>query len=138
MTRAAHTDAVATTTDGPQTAPPVDALPLDRKRLFSAFALTPLLSGFYPAIFLAEPSIMPIGLLLAYASTALFGIPLVIYFNGAMSVSGGFISLAELRALCQQCCFMRWHYCRITCNPSAPSPCWACSSGVAPPALCSG
>jgi hypothetical protein len=65
----------------PYTAPPVDALPLDRKRLFTAFALTPLLSGFYPAIFLAEPSIMPVGLVLAYASTVLFGIPLVLYFD---------------------------------------------------------
>ena len=65
----------------PQTAPPPEALPLDRKRLFTAFTLTPLLAGFYPAIFLAEPSIMPIGLLLSYASTVLFGIPLVIYFD---------------------------------------------------------
>src|SRR5262249_39496823 len=32
------------------------------------------------AIFLAEPAIMPLGLLLAYASTVLFGIPLVLYF----------------------------------------------------------
>jgi hypothetical protein len=54
---------------------------LDRKRLFTAFCLTPLLAGFYPAIFLAEPSLMPIGLLLAYASTAVFGIPLVAYFD---------------------------------------------------------
>jgi hypothetical protein len=65
----------------PQIAPPPEALPLDRKRLFTAFALTPLLAGFYPAIFLAEPSIMPIGLLLSYASTVLFGIPLVMYFD---------------------------------------------------------
>jgi hypothetical protein len=67
--------------DLPQIAPPPEALPLDRKRLFTAFALTPLLAGFYPAIFLAEPSIMPIGLLLSYASTVLFGIPLVMYFD---------------------------------------------------------
>jgi hypothetical protein len=65
----------------PHAAPPSEALPLDRKRLFTAFALTPLLAGFYPAIFLAEPSIMPIGLLLSYASTVLFGIPLVMYFD---------------------------------------------------------
>src|SRR6266702_4387807 len=65
----------------PQIAPPPEALPLDRRRLLTAFALTPLLAGFYPAIFLAEPSIMPLGLLLAYASTVLFGIPLVIYFD---------------------------------------------------------
>lgn len=65
----------------PQSAPPPDALPLDRKRLFTAFVLTPLLAGFYPAIFLAEPTIMPLSLLLAYVSTALFGIPLVIYFD---------------------------------------------------------
>jgi hypothetical protein len=65
----------------PQTAPPPEALPLDRKRLFTAFALTPLLAGFYPAIFLAEPSVMPIGLVLAYASTVLFGVPLVLYFD---------------------------------------------------------
>ncbi len=65
----------------PQIAPPPEALPLDRKRLFTAFALTPLLAGFYPAIFLAEPGIMPIGLLLSYASTVLFGIPLVMYFD---------------------------------------------------------
>jgi hypothetical protein len=66
--------------DLPQTAPP-DALPLDRRRLLTAFALTPLLAGFYPALFMAEPSIMPLGLLLAYVSTVLFGIPLVIYFD---------------------------------------------------------
>lgn len=65
----------------PQTAPPPAAEPLDRKRLFTAFALTPLLSGFYPAIFLAEPSLMPIGLVLAYASTVFFGVPLVAYFD---------------------------------------------------------
>jgi hypothetical protein len=65
----------------PQNAPHPETMPLDGKRLLTAFALTPLLAGFYPAIFLAEPSIMPIGLALAYASTALFGIPLVVYFN---------------------------------------------------------
>src|SRR5262249_1996742 len=54
---------------------------LERRRLVTAFALTPLLSGFYPAVFLAEPAIMPIALLLAYTSTALFGIPLVFCFN---------------------------------------------------------
>jgi hypothetical protein len=64
-----------------ETGPPSAPGPLDRKRLFTAFCLTPLLAGFYPAIFLAEPSLMPIGLLLAYASTALFGIPLVAYFD---------------------------------------------------------
>jgi hypothetical protein len=57
-----------------------DEGPLDRKRLFTAFTLTPLLAGFYPAIFLAEPSVMPIGLVLAYASAAAFGIPLVLFF----------------------------------------------------------
>lgn len=55
--------------------------PLDRKRLLTAIALTPLLAGFYPAIFLAEPAIMPLGLGLAYASTLLFGVPLVLYFD---------------------------------------------------------
>jgi len=50
--------------DLPQTVPPPEALPLDRRRLLTAFAVTPLLAGFYPAIFLAEPSIMPLGLLL--------------------------------------------------------------------------
>jgi fermentation-respiration switch protein FrsA (DUF1100 family) len=43
--------------------------------------LTPLLAGFYPAIFLAEPSLMLVGLVLAYVSTAVFGIPLVAYFD---------------------------------------------------------
>ena len=33
--------------DLPQTAPPPEAMPLDRGRLLTAFALTPLLSGFY-------------------------------------------------------------------------------------------
>ena len=50
-------------------------------RLFTAFCLTPLLAGFYPAIFLAEPSLMPVGLVLAYGSTVVFGIPLVAYFD---------------------------------------------------------
>jgi hypothetical protein len=65
----------------PATKPPDDAALLDRKRLFTAFVLTPLLAGFYPAIFLAEPSIMPIGLVLAYVSAFLFGVPLVLWFS---------------------------------------------------------
>jgi hypothetical protein len=88
MTRAVHTATLPPAEPKPdpgaalpQSAPPPEALPLDRNRLFTAFALTPLLAGFYPAIFLAEPSIMPIGLLLAYASTTVFGIPLVMYFH---------------------------------------------------------
>ena len=67
--------------DLPHTAPPAPGEPLDWKRLFTAFCLTPLLAGFYPAIFLAEPSLMPVGLVLAYASTVVFGIPLVAYFD---------------------------------------------------------
>ncbi len=67
--------------DLPQSAPPPNRGPLDHKRLFTAFALTHMLAGFYPAIFLAEPSPMPIGLTLSYASTVLFGVPLVIYFD---------------------------------------------------------
>jgi len=63
--------------DGLGTQLPAEQERLDRKRLFTAFALTPLLAGFYPAIFLAEPSIMPITLVLAYVSAALLGIPLV-------------------------------------------------------------
>src|SRR5689334_6099217 len=66
--------------DLPQTTPLPHAAPLERRRLVTAFALTPLLAGFYPAIFLAAPEMMPLSLLLAYASTALFGIPLVLYF----------------------------------------------------------
>jgi hypothetical protein len=54
--------------------------PLDGRRLLTAFVLTPLLAGFYPAIFLAEPSLMPLGLIAAYLSTVLFGVPLVYYF----------------------------------------------------------
>jgi hypothetical protein len=65
----------------PKTAAPPEVPPLDRKRLFTAFTLTPMLAGFYPAILLAEPSLMPIGLLLSYGSTVLFGIPLVVYFD---------------------------------------------------------
>jgi|SRR5581483_156226 len=57
------------------------APPLDRRRLFTAFALTPLLAGFYPAIFLAEPAVMPLGLVVAYVSTIILGIPLVFYFD---------------------------------------------------------
>jgi hypothetical protein len=53
----------------------------DAKRLLTAFALTPLLSGFYPAIFLAEPSVMPLGLVLAYVSATFFGLPLVVLFD---------------------------------------------------------
>ncbi len=54
---------------------------LDVRRLWMAFALTPLLSGFYPALFLAEPAVMPIGLVLAYLSAGLFGLPLVLLFD---------------------------------------------------------
>jgi len=64
-----------------QPVPPPATGPLDRRRLFTAFCLTPLLAGFYPAIFLAEPSLMLVGLVLAYVSTAVFGIPLVAYFD---------------------------------------------------------
>jgi hypothetical protein len=64
-----------------QTVPPPATGTLDRRRLFTAFCLTPLLAGFYPAIFLAEPSLMLVGLVLAYVSTAVFGIPLVAYFD---------------------------------------------------------
>jgi hypothetical protein len=69
----------------PSDAPKITADPafarLERRRIIMAFALTPLLSGFYPAIFLAVPEMMPLSLLLAYASTVLFGIPLVLYFD---------------------------------------------------------
>jgi hypothetical protein len=54
---------------------------LEPRRLLTAFALTPLLSGFYPAIFLAEPMTMPIGLVVAYASALLFGLPLLLMFD---------------------------------------------------------
>jgi hypothetical protein len=57
------------------------ARPLERRRLLMAALLTPLLAGFYPAIFLADPSIMPIGLVVAYASVLLFGVPLVPLFD---------------------------------------------------------
>jgi hypothetical protein len=74
--------------DLPQSAPISDLppptptrVPLERRRLVTAFALTPLLAGFYPAVFMAEPAVMPLGLLLAYVSTVLFGIPLVFYFD---------------------------------------------------------
>jgi hypothetical protein len=76
------TQPVTTATAPDPASPPEAAIPpLDRKRLFTAFVLTPLLAGFYPAIFLAEPTVMPIGLLLSYASTVLFGIPLVLVFD---------------------------------------------------------
>jgi hypothetical protein len=65
--------APATAAAGPAT--------LDRKRLFTAFTLTPMLAGFYPALLLAEPSLMPIGLVLAYASAVVCGIPLIILFD---------------------------------------------------------
>jgi hypothetical protein len=68
-------------TPDPGLLPAGTVAPLDRQRLFTAFVLTPLLAGFYPAIFLAEPSVMPIGLVLSYASTVLFGIPLVLFFD---------------------------------------------------------
>jgi hypothetical protein len=83
MTRGAPIAPDGTDTErrGEETAPPPAGEPLDWKRLFTAFALTPLLAGFYPAIFLAEPSLMPIGLVLSYASTVLFGVPLVAYYD---------------------------------------------------------
>jgi hypothetical protein len=67
--------------DGPGITANPAPLPMERHRLVTAFALTPLLSGFYPPIFLAAPEMMPMSLVLAYASTVLFGLPLVIYFN---------------------------------------------------------
>ncbi len=45
------------------------------------FALTPMLSGFYPAIFLAEPSVMPLGFLLAYTPAIFVGLPLVLWLD---------------------------------------------------------
>jgi hypothetical protein len=73
----------ATLTPNPaDPAKPGPGTPVDRRRrLLTAFALTPLLAGFYPAIFLAEPSLMPVGLVVSYLSAALFGIPLVLYFD---------------------------------------------------------
>src|ERR1700753_1687276 len=56
-------------------------VPLDRHRLVTAFALTPLLAGFYPAIFVAGAALMPLGLIVAYLSTVIFGVPLVYYFD---------------------------------------------------------
>ncbi|HUI61776.1 MAG TPA: hypothetical protein VLV25_04715 [Steroidobacteraceae bacterium] len=57
------------------------APPLEPRRLLTAFCLTPLLAGFYPAIFLAEPTLMPLGLIVAYISTVAFGVPLVLLFG---------------------------------------------------------
>ncbi|HEY3784009.1 MAG TPA: hypothetical protein VGL55_01885 [Steroidobacteraceae bacterium] len=54
---------------------------LDSRRLWMAFVLTPMLSGIYPAIFLAEPSVMPLGLLLAYTWAMVVGLPLVLWFD---------------------------------------------------------
>jgi hypothetical protein len=51
---------------------------LHGRRLVTAFLLTPLLAGFYPALLLAEPIVMPISMVLSYGSTVLFGIPLVL------------------------------------------------------------
>jgi hypothetical protein len=71
---------IASTAAAPNPCMP-PAAGLDRKRLLTAFILTPLLAGFYPAVFLAEPSVLPIGMVLSYASTLLFGIPLVMFFD---------------------------------------------------------
>jgi hypothetical protein len=66
--------------DTSSTPPPTpEALVSERRRLLTAFALTPFLSGFYPAVFLAEPAIMPLGLLVAYVSAGILGVPLVFY-----------------------------------------------------------
>jgi hypothetical protein len=82
MNRAGPRDIHGNSNGAPAQAPAAGArVPLDRRRLLTAFALTPLLAGFYPAIFLAEPAIMPLGLLVAYISTVLLGIPLVLYFD---------------------------------------------------------
>ena len=59
--------------------PTPETLVFERRRLLTAFALTPFLSAFYPAVFLAEPAIMPLGLLVAYVSTGVLGVPLVFY-----------------------------------------------------------
>jgi hypothetical protein len=68
-------------TEDPASQPCDNPLPLHRRRLVTAFLLTPLLAGFYPALFLAEPIVMPISLGFSYGSTAFFGIPLMLYFN---------------------------------------------------------
>jgi hypothetical protein len=60
---------------------PLSVRRLAPKRLLTAFGLTPLLSGFYPAVFLAEPMTMPIGLIAAYASALLLGLPLILLFE---------------------------------------------------------
>jgi hypothetical protein len=59
---------------------PVLPLPLDQRRLFMAFVLTPMLAGFYPALFRADPSLLPVGLLLAYGSGVVCGVPLILVF----------------------------------------------------------
>jgi len=91
--------------------------------------VTPLLAGFYPAIFMAETSVMPLSLLLAYTSTILFGIPWSFTSTAAMCASGGCTSRAEQSARCQQSSSTRWRRCRIIFYPSAQSPSSACSSG---------
>jgi hypothetical protein len=53
-------------------------VPLQRRRLVTAFLLTPLLAGFYPALMLAEPVVMPISMVLSYGSAFVFGIPLML------------------------------------------------------------
>ncbi|MBV8855290.1 MAG: hypothetical protein JOY91_17910 [Sinobacteraceae bacterium] len=61
-------------------AAPEVPVPLDHRRLFTAFVLTPMLAGFYPALFRADPALLPVGLLLAYGSGLVCGVPLVILF----------------------------------------------------------
>src|SRR5579872_4186985 len=59
----------------------LDSKPFEPGRLLTGFAFTPMLSGFYPAIFLGEPSLMPLGLLVGYATAALMGLPMVVLFD---------------------------------------------------------
>ncbi|HKT73698.1 MAG TPA: hypothetical protein VJQ47_12460 [Steroidobacteraceae bacterium] len=54
---------------------------LQWRRLALAFALTPLLSAFYPAIILAEPYAIPVGTIAAYGSILFLGLPLAFLFD---------------------------------------------------------
>jgi hypothetical protein len=50
---------------------------LNVRRVAVAMLLTPILPGFYAALFFAEPWALPVGLVASYPSEILFGLPIL-------------------------------------------------------------
>ncbi len=73
---------------------PIAKSQLDLRRVLLAFALTPLLTAFYCAVWLAQPWALSFGLLIAYPSAALIGTPLLFVLWRRGWLKGGYFAVA--------------------------------------------